>query len=311
MRVIAVQGFDTQPTMLEVPTPQPGSGEVLVKVHDSSVNGFDVAVARGYVRGMMEYQFPVVIGKDFSGTISAVGEGVSRFQVGDKVFGVVMRQVLHDGAFGEYVVSPESFAITRMPDGLDFQKAGALGLAGTAALQALEALALQPGDTVLVSGASGGVGAFAVQLAAARGATVIATAKPGEEADFVRDLGAHEAVDYASGLKASVRAIRPQGVDAALHLAGSAADLVALLVPGGRIASAIGFTQEQAEEQDVTVTAVMAMPDPATLDRLADEVVAGRLRVPIQHSYPLEQAPQALADFASGKTGKIAIAVTG
>src|SRR2546429_7474521 len=106
MRAVVVSEPGAKPAPTEVPTPQPGAGEVLVKVQASSVNGFDLSVAGGHVVGMMEHRFPVVLGKDFAGTVEAVGEGVTRFAVGDKVFGVVTKAFLGDGGFCEYVAVP-------------------------------------------------------------------------------------------------------------------------------------------------------------------------------------------------------------
>ena len=309
MKAFIMRNFDTPPAVDTVPSPQPGPGEVLVRVRAASVNGFDRAVAAGMLRGMMEYPFPVVLGRDFAGTIDAVGEGTSRFAAGDAVFGAVADPAtLFSGSFAEYLTVPETAHITHVPDGVDVVHAGALALAGAAALRAVDAIAPQPGETIVVSGATGGVGAYAVQLAVARGATVIATAKPGDGADFVRRLGAAHVVDYTSDLAAQVRAIAPDGVDAVIHAAGDVAELGALLASGGRLASTLLMSPDQAALDGVVVTAVMANPDAVTLDRLAAEVAAGRLQVPIQQTYPLAEAGQAFADF-SGALGKVVIAI--
>jgi NADPH2:quinone reductase len=166
------------------------------------------------------------------------------------------------------------------------------------------------GETVLISGATGGVGAFAVQLGAACGAVVVATASPGAEAEFVRDLGAAHVVDYRDDLPAQVRDIRPGGVDAVIHLAGDGPALADLLAPGGRFASTLGVGPDQLVGRDVRATAVFANPDAARLDRLAADVVAGRLRVPIQRTYQLDELGQAMADFAAGTRGKLAVSVS-
>ena len=305
MRAFALLSSDTEPAVTEVADPAPGPGEVLVRVVASSLNGFDASVAAGRLHGMMEHRFPVVLGKDFAGTVEAVGEGVSRFAPGDAVFGVVMKPHLGDGGIGELLVVDQDTCITAVPDGVDLPAAGALGLAGTAAVDALAAADLQPGRTVLVSGATGGVGALAVQYAVATGATVLATARPGEEADFVTGLGAQHTVDHTGDVPAQVRAIAPDGVDAVLHLAGDGAALADLLAPGGRIASTLGY----GAEQHPAAVFVMANPSAETLQRLAADVAAGRVRVPITATYPLEQAPQALVDYGRGAVGKLAIQV--
>src|SRR5438477_3315598 len=154
MKAIATTDFGAPATLVEVPAPQPGEGEILVRVTSSSINGFDLSVANGRLKGMMEHRFPVVLGKDFAGTVEATGAGVDGFAEGDAVFGVVMKPELGDGSFGERVATPAAFA-ARVPDGLDAATSGALGLAGTAAHDAVEAVEPQHGETVLVSGAGG------------------------------------------------------------------------------------------------------------------------------------------------------------
>jgi len=305
MRAFVVPSADAEPTVTEVPDPTPGPGEVLVRVAASSLNGFDLSVASGRLQGMMEHRFPVVLGKDFAGTVEAVGEGVTRFAPGDAVLGVVTKAHLGDGGFGELLVVHEGDFITAVPDGLDLRSAGALGLAGTAALDTLTAAGVQGGQTVLVSGATGGVGALAVQYAAAAGATVIATARPGEEADFVTELGAQHTVDYTGDVPAQVRAIAPDGVDAIVHLAGDGAELAGLLAPGGRIGSTMGY----GADQNPAATFVMANPSADTLGRLAADAAAGRIRVPVTVTYSLDEVPRAFEDFRSGARGKICIQI--
>jgi NADPH:quinone reductase-like Zn-dependent oxidoreductase len=309
MRAIAITDFGAAPALIDVPDPKPAPGEVLVRVHASSVNGFDLAVAGGMLKGMMEHRFPVVLGKDFAGAVAATGEGVSGFVAGDEVFGVVMKPFLGDGGMGEYVSVGTGLGLARVPAGLPVAAAGALGLAATAALDTVEAIAPAPGETVLVAGATGGVGGYVTQLAAARGARVIATARPGAEADFVRGLGAAHTADYSADLTAQVRAIAPQGVDAVLHFAGDAAQLAGLLVSGGRFASTLGADLDAVGRPDVTVTAIMAGPNQTALERLGADAAAGRLRVPVTRTYPLADVPQALADFAAGALGKLAVTI--
>lgn len=308
MRAVTIEEFGAAPTVTEVAKPVPGPGEILVKVSHSSLNGFDGAVIYGFLKDVLEHKFPVTLGKDFAGTVEAVGEGVGR-AAGERVFGVVMKPVVQDGALAEYVVVGEGYGIAAAPEGLESAHAGALGLAGSAAVGVIDALAPQPGETVLVIGATGGVGAYAVQLAAKAGATVIATAKPGAETEFVKGLGATHVVDHTGDLPAQIRAISPGGVHAAAHLAGDPGAAAALVAAGGRLASTLGFGPEAATELDITVTSVMANPDPATLERLADAVVSGALTVPIAETYALDAVGQGFAAFGAGTVGKIAVSV--
>ncbi|MFI0367049.1 NADP-dependent oxidoreductase [Actinomadura sp. 1N219] len=307
MRAVAVESVPATPQVGDVEAPRPEAGEVLVEVASASVNGFDLSVAAGYVREMMEHRFPLVLGKDFAGTVAGLGEGVDGFAVGDRVFGVVMKPVLQVGSLAKYATVPAAYGIVHVPEGLSFQDAGALGLAGTAALDSLDAAKVGQGDTVLVSGATGGVGALAVQLAAARGAHVIATARPGTEADFVTGLtgGGVQVVDYTGDLEGQVRAIAPEGVDVVLHLAGDGVQLAGLLGEGGRIASTLGLSPDAVD--GVTVHPIMADPNGRTLTALAEQAAAGTLRVPVTATYPLERADEAFAAFGAGTLGKIAV----
>ena len=135
MRAFAMTGFDEQPSVVEVPKAEPGPGEVLVRVRAASLNGFDLGVAAGMLKGMLDYQFPLTLGKDFAGTVEAVGDGVSRFAAGDPVFGVTNKpDFTRTGTFAEFLVVPVDSAITRMPGGFDVADAGAIGLAGVTAL---------------------------------------------------------------------------------------------------------------------------------------------------------------------------------
>ena len=166
---------------------------------------------------------------------------------------------------------------------------------------------LPAGDTVLVSGATSGVGAFAVQLAAARDATVIATARPGAATDHVRGLGAAHVVDHTRDLATQLRAIAPGGVDVVLHFAGDPLTLADLLVEDGRFVSLLGVGPDQFPDCRITARAVFATPDRQLLESLAGLVASGRLQVPVHHWYRLDEAPQVFADFAAGKLGKLGV----
>ena len=308
MKAFALTDRNTQPALQDLPQPEPAAGEVLVDVEATSVNGFDLSVAGGYVFDMLPHEFPVVLGRDLVGTVTAIGDGVDTIAVGDRVAGVIPGVALsaRTGSFAEYVALPAS-AVTRVPAGVDAPSAAVIGLAGVAAHDALEALGVQPGDTVLISGATGGVGSIATQLAVAAGATVIGTARPGQEEEYVRGLGSAHVVDYSGDITAAVQAIAPHGVDKALHAAGDAAALGKVLRAGGTIASTRGATAEELGRDDVTLAPIMAAATGDKLARLLDHVAAGKLRVNIEATIPLERAHEALAAFADGTLGKVLI----
>ncbi|MDX3729375.1 NADP-dependent oxidoreductase [Streptomyces caniscabiei] len=313
MRAVTLAQVPGSPEVTEVEVPRPEAGEVLVKVAASSVNGFDLGTAAGYLQGMMEHRFPLIPGKDFAGTVEAVGAGVEGFAVGDAVFGVDAKAYLGTGSMAQYVAVSTAVGIAHRPDGVSVRDAGALGLAGTAAFDGLALLGPLEGRTVLISGATGGVGAIAVQLAAARGARVIATAKPGSESDFVSTLTDAEVtvIDYTQDVTAQVRAIAPDGVDAVLHLAGDLTELIALTRDGGAVASALTLAPvpEASEDRKLQTAVLRSNPTADTLSTLAGQVASGSLKVPVNSEFDLERAPEAFAAFGRGTLGKIAITV--
>jgi NADPH:quinone reductase-like Zn-dependent oxidoreductase len=308
MRAFMVAELPGTPVVSDLDQPEPGPGELLVRVAASSVNGFDLGTVTGQLRGMMEHRFPLIPGKDFAGTVEAAGEGTEGFSAGDAVFGVVTKSHLGTGSMAHYVTVPAAIGVARLPEGVPMLDAGALGLAGTAAFDALAALGPIGGKTVLVSGATGGVGSLAVQLAAARRARVIATARPGQEAEFVTSLTSTETivVDYAGDMSAQVHVHAPEGVDAVLHLAGDLAELTALARNGGAVASLLAAPEAPAG-RELRTTMIMANPAGETLSALMALVASGALKVPVTSVYDLEHAPDAYAAFAAGTLGKIAV----
>lgn len=305
MRAVALTEKSSAPKVVDLPKPVATPGHLVVRVQASSLNGFDISVAAGHLEGMMEYRYPVVLGKDYAGVVDSVGEGVLKFAPGDRVFGVVTIPFLRDGGIGEYVIANEKFGITKVPSEVDIADAGALGLAGATAVDSIDAIAPKSGQTILIVGATGGVGAMATQYAVSAGAIVIATAKPGAQTDFVRSQGAHHAVDPTGDLAAQVKAIAPKGVDAILHLAGDPSSLPALLAPNGKIASTLGF----GSDKHPAAIAIMASANEATLNRLAADVAAKRLHVPITVTFTIDEVPDAIAEFHVGKLGKQAIKI--
>ena len=312
MKALALESFDVPPAVIDLPEPVAGAGEVLVRVHAASVNAFDVGVAAGYMKDFLPYEFPAVIGGDVAGTIETIGEGVEGFSAGDRVFGMMgMKGAIHDGSFAE-LATPQAGAIAAAPEGLSDADAGSLAVAGTTAMSAVEAVDPREGAHVLIVGATGGVGTFAIQLAALRGAQVIASVRPGDE-DFVADLGAAETIDYTDDVVASIRERYPDGIDAVIDAVNRDHDafmtLAGIIHEGGRATSVVGAAGESAQIGGVSLSNVGG--NPAHLPALADLVVQGKLRVAIRRTYPLADAAQALKDFANEHTlGKLVITMT-
>ena len=179
MNAITLHELGTEPALrADLPAPTPAPNEVLVRVRASSVNPVDNAIATGRLKDMVEHEFPITLGRDYAGVVEQVGAEVTRFSVDDEVFGFLgaMNPTVHIGSWAELIVVPENLSIAHKPDSVTTATAGAAALTGITAISAIDALTLGQGDTLLVIGATGGVGSAAVQLATAAGATVIAPA---------------------------------------------------------------------------------------------------------------------------------------
>jgi NADPH2:quinone reductase len=255
----------------------------------------------------VEYEFPVILGRDYAGVVEQVGAEVTRYAVGDEVFGFLLHAnpTAHDGSWAELIAVPQETSIAPAPRGVDPAVVGAAPLAGIAAMMAIDALEVSDGDAVLIVGATGGVGSLAVQLAARAGATVVAPAKP-EDESYLRDLGVSELLPREGDLRAAARKRHPDGFDAVLDLVNYGPGVPASLVKdGGRVASPTGAAGEGPGR-----ALIMAAPTPQNLERVARLLADGTLRVPIQSIHELGQAPDALTALATTHTqGKIAIRV--
>jgi NADPH:quinone reductase-like Zn-dependent oxidoreductase len=306
MKAFALRSFEEPAGVHDVPVPGVGPGDVRVRVRAASINGYDVFVASGMAKDVMEHRFPVVVGKDFAGVVDAVGEGVTRFAPGAEVVGIVpTEQTLWRGSFGEYVVVPADGFIETKPENLDFASAAGLGLAGLAGLVTVDAVGPSEGEVVLVVGATGGVGAYAVQLAARRGATVIATGLPGDEA-WLRELGASEVVDYTDDVPAWVREHHPEGVDALIDLVNrdseALANLAELVKDGGRLATTMGSADvEGLAGRGVEATNVFAQSEPANFARLLQVAGEGTLTVPVTRTFSLHDVHVGLELLGTGQ----------
>ncbi|HTS73283.1 MAG TPA: NADP-dependent oxidoreductase [Gaiellaceae bacterium] len=294
------------PEVLEIedlPRPEPGPGEVLVRQAAAGVNPVDWKVR---TRGGFLGEPPFTVGWDVAGVVEE-GDG---FAVGERVFGMP-RFPEEAAAYAEYVAAPAD-ELARIPDGLSDVEAGALPLAGLTAWQALVGVAdVQPGQRVLILAAAGGVGHLAVQIAKARGAYVIGTARLVKEA-FLHELGVDEAIDYTSVAVESV----VSDVDLVLDLVGgdASAPTIACLRDGGLYiavpsASALDRLNELAGDR-VRVTGILVHPDRPGLEALAALTEAGQLKVTVEHTFPLEQAAKAHEWGETGRTqGKLVLTV--
>ena len=196
MRAIAKETFGGPMAPIDLPTPEIGDGEVLIRVRAAGINPFDWKVANGALRDRMKHRFPMILGFDAAGVIERIGADVTGFAEGDEVYGYLFKPVIGTGTYAEYVGAPANI-VARKPVNVGFAEAAALPTPGLTAMDLVDAVEIGVGETVLIVGATGGVGSYATQLAARRGAHVIATARRTDGA-LVRELGAVETVDHTA-----------------------------------------------------------------------------------------------------------------
>jgi NADPH:quinone reductase-like Zn-dependent oxidoreductase len=293
--------------LVEAPRPAPTPTEVLVRVAAAGVNPVDWKVR---TRGGFLGDPPFTVGWDVAGVVEEVGYGVTRFEPGDRVFGMP-RFPREAAAYAEYVTSP-SRQLAPVPDGLSDVEAGALPLAGLTAWQALaETADVVPGQRVLILAAAGGVGHLAVQIAKSRGAYVIGTASAAKHG-LLAELGVDEAIDYTSEAVED----RVRDVDVVVDLVGdeSTRGAIATLRDGGLFivvpsAAGLGDLLELAGDR-VRVTGILVEPDRTGMESLAHLAATGALRPTIAETFPLEQAARAHEAGETGRTaGKLVLTV--
>ena len=282
----------------DVEVPQPGPGQVRVRVRAAGVNALDGKIRSGSLQAVFPTSLPVIPGYEVSGTVDAVGVGVTDVSVGDDVVGWS-----DTGAYAQYALAT---TVARKPAGLDWERAVALPVAGETAARVLNLLSVAAGETLLVHGAAGAVGTIVVQLAAARGARVIGTAGPGNQ-DYVTSLGA-EATLYGDGLVGRVRALAPEGVDAVLDVAGKGALEDSITLRGGtdRIVTLADF---HAHQLGITFATSSKERSAQDLAALALDASTGKV-VTTVNAYPLAQAAAAQQVSDAGHIrGKLVLTV--
>ena len=291
----------------DAPKPQPAAGEVLVEVRSAGVNPFDGKVREGYMKDMIPLKFPATLGGDVSGVVAELGEGVVGFVIGQPVYGQA-NAVSGVGSYAEFTpVKAES--LTVKPDGLDFETAAAAPLAGVSAYQALvDHAGLKSGQKVLIHGAAGGIGSFALQLAKHIGALVAATAAA-EDIAYVKGLGADEVIDY----KTQDFTALVKDYDVVFDTVGGETFTKShqVLRSGGILVTMSGQPDETlAKQYEIQVIQQMSQVTPKRLAKLTEMLEQGVLKVHIDKVFPLEQAGEAQAYIQAGHHhGKVVIKV--
>jgi NADPH:quinone reductase len=312
MRAVAVPRFHAAPQLMELPVPPFGPAELLVRVAFAGINPLDWKIGEGFYQGSLPHVFPLVLGVDAAGTVEAVGPSVTRFRVGDRVFGQFLHSPVGTGTYTDLAPTPEGIGVARVPDELKMEEAAALPTAGMTALACLDALALGPGATLVIVGASGGVGSYATELAAANGIKVVSVARASSESRL-RSLGAEEVIDPSAGdARLAVSRNHPTGVDGLLDAMSDRAGF-ALWTSVVRRGGAAVITTHSADSADLQRAGVRGgnvdlQPTAKLLERLAREVIVHRLKVPVERLVRLNEAAAALAELRAGRgSGKTVI----
>jgi NADPH2:quinone reductase len=304
MRAVTVTEYGGTPAVAEIPMPEPGAGQVLIKLRAAGMNPMDTMLASGAWRPMPA-TFPMVLGADCAGAVETVGEGTSRFSVGDDLFGQLLIAPLGSaGTYAEYVAVAEDAPLARVPTELDDVVAASLPTAGGTGQALVDLLEPLVDKTVLIVGAGGGVGSFATQLAVNAGGKVIANVRA-RDAERMRAYGAVETIDHtAVPLLDAVREGYPDGIDALLDLVSDAsafAELASLVRSGGSAVT----TQYVADEKALGARGITAVnfalrASSELFERVAEAVADGRILAPPITRISLEDVPAALSPEQSG-----------
>jgi NADPH2:quinone reductase len=316
MRAITINKFGgiENLALAEVPIPEPGDKEVLIRVKAAGVNPVDCKIREGKLAMRLPHRFPLIPGWDAAGVVTAAGPGVTRFKPGDEVFAYCRKPVVQYGAYADYIVLPE-LSVAGKPRSLSFEEAASIPLAALTAYQSLfEALNLHNGETILIQAAAGGVGGFAVQLAALQGASVVGTAR-GVNHDYVLNLGAERVIDYTvNEIGSVITAGFPDGIDAVIDTIGGEATFAVMdvLKRNGRMVSITtpksALIEEMVKEKNIRYEYVFVRPEAGQLEKLASLIDAGKIRTHLSTVLPLEDAAEAHRLMESGHTkGKIVL----
>ncbi|MGK8198518.1 NADP-dependent oxidoreductase [Burkholderia cepacia] len=294
--VLKSYGDTDQFALEDLPIPEPGAGEILINIKASAVNPFDLILRQGFMVQYIPLPLPAVLGGDAAGTVAALGAGVTGFTIGDRV--VADFAANGKGAHAEYGVVPAGSA-ARLPATLSFEQGAALVKAGLTGRQTVDALGIQAGDRVLVSGALGAVGRAAIQYLKQLGAHPVAGVRP-ERLDEARNI-AGNVLDITS---------QPtiQSFDFAISAAAPVAhNLIGHVRDGGQVASIVPVPPEANADNRVTIHELYHRTDAATLDSVLDAAARGLLVIPISRTFPLAQLGAAQDAVAAGTNGKVVL----
>jgi NADPH2:quinone reductase len=316
MNAAALEKFGP-PNVLELhtlPVPLPGPGEVLIELHAAGVGSWDAAERDGAWKPFGRPKFPLVLGTDGAGVVVARGPHVRRFEIGDRVWASDYKNP-KGGSYAEYAaVRVENVGV--VPRRFDFLEAAAALTTGLTALQGIDdALRVHKGETVLIFGATGGVGTLAIQFAKRKRARVLATATGADAAALARKLGADDVFDArAADALERLKALAPEGIDAVLALAGGdyLGACLDLVKNGGRVAWPNGIWPEPKKRRTIRMLSYNAETDPHAFERLERAIIEARLKAPIAAEFPLAEAAKAHERLEQGRVlGRIVLRIRG
>lgn len=306
MQAIRIHAYGGPEVLIHetAPRPVPERGEVLVRIHAAGINPVDWKIRAGYLKEFMPISFPAILGMDLSGVVEAVGPGVTRFKAGDEVY--AMANMKKGGSYAEYIAIEEGILALK-PRSLDHVHAAAIPLAGLTAYHGLlEVGDVKPGQKVLIHGAAGGVGAFAVQIAKWKGAHVMGTASARNQG-FLRELGVEKAIDYGTQAFEKIASDMDLVIDT---IGGETQERSwSVLKKGGILASTVGQPQAPANApQNVVGKAIQNRPNAEGLKVLADLADTGKLLAFIESEFPLKETRKAHEKSQAGHTrGKLVL----
>ena len=304
MRAIAIEGFGGRERLklVDLPIPEPGPDDVLVRVRAAGVGPWDAKTREGLFG---KRSFPHVLGFEASGIVEGAGENVADLREGDEVY------LYGGGSYAEYVVASAK-KVARKPASLSFEEAAGVPVTASTAYQGIvEEIGLKERETGLIAGTAGGVGTMAVQTAASLGARVLGTASPRNH-DYLRSLGADEAIDYRGDWVAAARTIVPRGVDAVFDCVGGETFRRSFeaVRDGGRVVTIVAFGEEVEPGRGITHHVFSARAERRKLEKLSEMFDTGELRVEIDNMLPLEEAAKAHKRVEAGHTrGRIVLSV--
>jgi len=313
MHAVAIDKFGGIDLMKvrELPIPQAGPGEVLIRVETAGIGVWDPFEREGGFAELfgIEGKFPYVLGSDGAGTVEAVGKGVTRFKPGDRVYAFAL--VNPKGGFYAEYTAIKADDVSHIPSTVDTKDAGAMPVDAMTALRGLDdTLKLEKGESLMIFGASGGIGHLALQLGKRMGARVFAVASGDDGVKLCKRLGADSVVDgHKEDVVASARKFAPAGIDAALVTAGGEAADMALTAmrASGRVAYPNGVDPEPKTPEGVKAEAYDGMPDPQAIKKLNTLIEAGPFEVHIAHTYSLDEAIDAHRALNKHYLGKLAL----